>query len=109
MLTEKEMQRKIRAVPEGVRKGILIDEGFILDVLKSRKMVWRYHRHHQDIFGLNRPRVGLNLRPRRARTGRLRRRWIVCLAHQIGDAGVEGGGEGINCFDPGLPFTSFPS
>lgn len=42
MLTEKEMQRKIRAVPEGVRKGILIDEGFILDVLKSRKMVWRY-------------------------------------------------------------------
>ena len=40
MLTEKEMQREIRAVHEGVRKGILIDEGFILDVLKSRKMVW---------------------------------------------------------------------
>ena len=42
MLTEKELQKEIRAVEIGKRKEIKVDDNLVLDVLCSGKAVWRF-------------------------------------------------------------------
>ena len=42
MLTEKELQKEIRAVAMGTRKEIRVDDNLVLDILCSGKAVWRF-------------------------------------------------------------------